>query len=178
MARFADGELAAFDVLYRRYRGPVYRYLLRNLRGDEATAADLFQDVWFRLVDRKSSYRREGGSFRSYLFTSARNRLIDHLRSSARRSRDVADTGGWRPDPPAPVTDGPAEQAEIAQGDRALRAALSALPPEQRDAFLLKEESGLSVAEIAGVMGVGYEAAKSRLRYAVGRLRAALAEED
>ena len=104
----------------------------------------------------------------------AYNCFIDHCRRRSVRPK-LADEADAELSVPAPVSDAPDRNAENSQLGAQLRAAIGALPPEQRDAFLLYEESGLSVEQIAAVTGVGAETAKSRLRYAVAKLRAALA---
>src|SRR5262249_5497852 len=78
MLRFAAGDAAAFDALYGRHRGGVFRYLLRQCQ-NQATAEELFQDVWMNLVHARSRYQVQA-KFATYLYTLAHNRLIDHFR--------------------------------------------------------------------------------------------------
>ena len=177
MMRYLEGDERAFEALYARYKGPIYRYLLRHLRNSDE-AGEMFQEVWIRLIDRRKQFRR-GGNFKSYLFTLAHNRMVDHFRARTRRNKLLL--SGGIPDglePEAPAADGPGATTARAECDARLREALWAIPADQRDAFLLKEESGLSLDEIAIVMGVGHETAKSRLRYAVEKLRETLGEGE
>ena len=173
MLRYAAGEAAAFDCLYQRHRGGVYRYLLRQIH-DRATAEELFQDVWLSLIGARDRYRVEA-RFATYLYTMARHRLIDHYRRSGRMlSLDVLGRGGQEPDEAlheVEIADddcrGPERQVLSQQQGARLVELVETLPALQREAFLLREEGGLSVDEIATATGVGREAAKSRLRYAL-----------
>ena len=172
MLRYRDGELPAFEPLYQRHKGGVFRYLLRGC-GNAAQADELFQDVWLSLVKARERYA-PSAKFATYLYRIAHNRLIDYYRQH-----------GLQLDSPLPEDDeswhgqhheGP-EQIVAAQ-QQAVRvvAVIDALPFEQREALLLFEEGGLNVEEIASATGVDKEAAKSRLRYAFNKLRRTLEE--
>jgi RNA polymerase sigma-70 factor (ECF subfamily) len=170
MLRYRDGDAAAFETLYRRHNDSLYRYLLR-LSLNPATAEDLFQEAWTKVIDARQRYRPTA-RFTTWLFRIAHNCFIDHVR----RSRRYADTPGFDADDRAHPGEAPEESAERGLARRRLDDALRSLPEEQRDTFLLREEGGFSVDEIALVTGVNRETAKSRLRYAVGKLKQALAE--
>src|ERR1700737_4156331 len=140
MVRYRDGDADAFSTLYARHKGPLYRYLLRQVRNAGA-AADLFQDVWSRLVATRSRYVARA-KFATYLFQIAHNCSIDFFR------RDLTMRQGARSDeveqsmePEGPEYQHPDVIAEFAEQKSALLAALDALPPEQREAFLLHEET-------------------------------------
>jgi RNA polymerase sigma-70 factor (ECF subfamily) len=168
-----DGDMAAFETLYGRHKAPLYRYLLRQC-GDADTADDLFQEAWTRVIRGREKYRPMG-KFGAWLFRVARNCWIDRIRREG-RNLAVADPGlAEAASDPGQST--PEQDAGAAQEAARLRVALDALSPEQREAFLLHQESGLTLAEIAGVVGVGHETIKSRLRYAVAHLRKRLAAE-
>lgn len=169
---YAAGDVRAFDVLYSRHRAPLYRYLVRQCH-DRELANDLFQEVWGKVIGQRSRYEARA-KFQTFLYTIAYNCFIDHCRRRSVRPR-LADEADAELTVPAPATDAPDRNAESDELGAQLRTAIAALPAEQRDAFLLYEESGLSVDEIAAVTGVGAETAKSRLRYAIAKLRAALA---
>lgn len=175
MIGYRDGDVAAFETLYGRHKGPLYRYYLRQGLND-AIAAELFQEVWAKIIKARDRYTPTA-SFSTYMYRIAHNTLVDHYRRSG-RSVDAFDEGVVAvQELPGSDCDGP-EAAAIASESRVrFRAALAALPDEQREAFVLREESGLSLADIAGVTGVSAETAKSRLRYALRKLRAALADE-
>jgi RNA polymerase sigma-70 factor, ECF subfamily len=170
MARYRDGDSDAFSALYARHKGPLYRYLLRQVR-NAAAAADLFQDVWSRLIATRNRYEARA-KFATYLFRIAHNCTVDFFR------RDVTMRRGERSDdadePEVPEYQRPDGIAELAEQQSALLAALRALPQEQREAFLLHEETGLTIEEIARITDVGLETAKSRLRYAIRKLKKSL----
>jgi RNA polymerase sigma-70 factor (ECF subfamily) len=180
MRSYAGGLAASFDRLYARHRGPVYRYLLRHC-GNAATADELFQDVWTNVIRARASYAPTA-RFTTWLYTLAHHRLVDHWRVAGQAGfvsiDDDDDTSmrdrvhtihGSRVDEPETR----AASGEI--GARLVRA-LSDLPAAQRDAFLLQQEAGLSLAEIAALTGAGEETVKSRLRYATAKLRATLGD--
>ncbi len=173
MLAYRDGDARAFETLYHRHKGPLYRYLTRQC-GDRRIAEELFQDVWARLIQARRRYTVRA-RFTTYLYTLAHNRLIDHYRRQGRlpasfgldaepRGEALAANPGCEPE----------QRAVAEQTAQRFAAALAALPEAQREAWLLREESGLSVEEIAIATGVAHEAAKSRLRYANKRLRKAM----
>jgi len=177
MLAYARGEMRAFETLYSRHRAALYRYLMRQARDPEITN-DLFQEVWSRVIANRVRYEPRA-KFRTFLFTLAHNCFIDHCRRVKARpagpgveDADAADL--------LPADDGvrPDTLMERAEASMRYRAALARLPQEQRDVYLLHEESDLSLEDIARITGVGAETAKSRLRYAVGKLKAALAAAE
>jgi len=165
MRAYGGGDVAAFEQLYERYRGPLYRYFNRQV-AEAATANDLYQGCWEKVIKARKRYR-SSSPFKAWLFRIAHNHLMDHYRSR----RPVAELP---PDNPGPAHEQPMNRLEAAQQDERFRAALAGLPAEQRDVLLLRLESGFSVEEIAALTGVGAETAKSRLRYAVRKLRQVL----
>jgi RNA polymerase sigma-70 factor, ECF subfamily len=178
MVRYAGGDLRAFAALYARHRAALYRYVARLVRDREA-ADDLFQDVWSRVIAHRERYEPRA-RFSTYLYRVAHNCCIDHLRRTAARPVRLADDEEAAGEDrtltlSAPEEDLPERRLERAELIAHYRAALESLPFEQRDVFLLVEQSGLSLEEIATVTGVGLETAKSRLRYAIAKLRKALA---
>jgi RNA polymerase sigma-70 factor (ECF subfamily) len=178
MLAYAAGDAAAFDLLYARHKGGVYRYLLRHCRRAEL-AEELFQEVWSSLIRARASYA-PSAKFTTWLYRLAHNRWIDQLRADG-HLRLVSSDDEAHEDAvaalPASRADEPLARVEArALGER-LRAAVAALPPAQRDAFLLQHEGGLSLAEIAELTGAGAETVKSRLRYALAKLRSELRDE-
>jgi RNA polymerase sigma-70 factor (ECF subfamily) len=173
MLAYARGEMRAFETLYSRHRAALYRYLVRQCRDGEV-ANDLFQEVWSRVVLNRARYEPRA-KFRTFLFTLAHNCFIDHCRRA--RARPVAlgvDDADAADLLPADDESLPERALERNEDSQRYRAALATLPAEQRDVYLLHEESELSLEEIARITGVGAETAKSRLRYAVNKLKAAL----
>jgi len=185
MRAYAAGDDHAFEMLYDRHEKRVWRYVFRSVR-DTATADELTQDVWLRVLAQASRYAPRAGApgrsvarFTTWLFTIARHRIIDHLRAArptASLDAPLDDERALLDTLAAPSGFGPVRRIENRQQADQLLAALNALPPEQRDAFLLQAEGELSVAEIAAATGVGLETAKSRLRYARAALRRTLEE--
>jgi len=174
MLRYAAGDAAAFEQLYARHRGGLFRYITRQC-GDRGAAEELYQDVWSGVIEARKRYRIEA-RFATWLYTLAHNRLIDWYRKS---SRVVwVDFGGDEDEPEIDIAAQRHWQPEVRTESRQLAQAmlelLAALPPQQREAFLLYEEGGLSVGEIAAATGAGIETAKSRLRYAIAKLRLGL----
>lgn len=176
MLAYRAGDGKAFETLYGRWRGPLYRYFLRQCNHG-GQADELFQDVFMRVIDAAAGYEATA-KFSTWLFRIARNRLVDHWRKTGREPLDplpdAAEGEDSEFDPPAPEGAGPERAVEQGELRAALLAALAELPEAQREAFLLAEEGGLTLEEIAAISGVGRETIKSRLRYAVGKLRNAM----
>jgi RNA polymerase sigma-70 factor (ECF subfamily) len=179
MLAYAAGRAAAFDTLYARHRGGVYRYLLRHC-SNAGTADELFQDVWMNAIRARDRYVPTA-KFTTWLYTLAHNRLVDHWRARGQaKFASIDDDGDEATRAAVEALPGSRrEEPEARMATRQLRdqlhAALATLPAVQRDAFLLQQEGGLSLAEIAELTGVGMETVKSRLRYAVAKLRGELA---
>lgn len=177
MLAYAAGGAAAFDALYARHKGPVYRYLLRHC-GNGGVADELFQDVWMNVVRARARYLPTA-KFTTWLYTLARHRLVDHWRANGQvslRSIDDEDDDAMNrvESIPGSRVDEPETRVISNQIGRRLAQALAELPIAQREAFLLQQEAGLSLAEIADLTGAGEETVKSRLRYATAKLRTAL----
>ena len=184
MAAYAAGDAAAFELLYARHRAGLYRFVRRVLGSALGGQVDeVFQDAWLRVVQARTRWQPQGASFRTWLFTLAHHRAIDLLRKGGRevaldafegedgepRQPDAAAWQHW----PAPAAAAP-QGDELAFWRRAgerLLACLDELPLPQRSAFLLHHDDGLSLAEVAGALEVGFETAKTRLRYAMSKLR-------
>jgi len=172
MLSYQQGNATAFEVLYERHKGGVFRYLLAKCQ-QQAIAEELFQDVWMKLIAARDRYEVRA-KFTTYLYQLAHNHFIDYYRRTRtdvflQKDQDedveqMASNDQKQPD----------DQLEMQQQIEMLSKLVDDLPDEQREAFMLREEAGLTVAEIAEVTGVNAEAAKSRLRYAVKKLRAGL----
>jgi RNA polymerase sigma factor (sigma-70 family) len=179
MHAFAAGDAGAFAILYDRHALPVWRFVQRSVQ-DAALADDLVQDVWFTLVRQAPSYEARA-RFRTWLFTLAHHRMVDHWRQHSRRGQHHTSLDATTEDGDSLAETlaaesgfGPERQLTSREQAQALLDALAALPAPQREAFLLQAEGGLGVAEIASTTGVSTETAKSRLRYARARLRETL----
>ncbi len=170
MLRFQAGDVQAFEELVRRHRTPVFSFLLR-LTGDRGRAEDLCQETFLRVVKAAAGWEPRA-TFRTWVFSMARNLAVDEARRQAFRRAEPLDDPARDPTPSdAP---GPDRVAEGALLRPKLEAALAALPAEQREVFLLREHAGLRFGEIAEVTGVPENTVKSRMRYALEALRARL----
>jgi RNA polymerase sigma-70 factor (ECF subfamily) len=169
MLAYREGDAGAFEQLYRRHKGALFRFVLRSVR-DRATAEELYQEIWMRAIEARGRYEVRS-KFTTWLYTIAHNRLVDHWRRGGLSLVSLDDH-----DAPSSMPD-PAHHAEAREALARFAAALERLPPAQREAFLLHEEAGLTVPEIAAATGSNEEAAKSRLRYAMTKLKAALADD-
>ncbi len=172
MLDYAHGNAAAFDVLYGRHRAPLLRFLVRGLR-QRALAEECFQEVWSRVITARDRYRPDA-KFTTWLYQIANRLLIDQYRRQSSRPEATAD-----PDTAlALASDDEERQPDRVLGDfeirRRLQQALEELPDEQRIAVQLRLEQELSLEEIGEITGVGRETVKSRLRYALDRLKAGL----
>jgi RNA polymerase sigma-70 factor (ECF subfamily) len=179
MAAFARGDAQAFDQLYARHEQALYRFVRRLLGRELAAQADeVFQDTWLRVVRARADYAPQGARFRTWLFTLAHHRAIDLLRRSG-RERSIGDDEDAPYLPSSePWLDWPAPRAASHDealfwrraGERLLHC-LDELPAAQRAVFLLHHEDEHTLAEIARTLELGFETAKSRLRYAMDKLR-------
>jgi RNA polymerase sigma factor (sigma-70 family) len=180
MIAYRDGDAGAFDTLYRRHKGPVYRYMLRQCR-DAGVADELFQDVWMNLIRARESYTVQA-KFTTYIYKLAHNRLIDHYRKHGQATMvsldldsDENEAAPVVAEPVAAPRDEPERHLDIKQQAAKLLELLGMLPEPQREAFVMQYEGGMSVEEIADATGVTRETAKSRLRYAMAKIRQGLA---
>lgn len=168
MLAYAAGDAAAFARLYERHRGKLYRFLARQLHGNGALADELFQDVWQRVIAARNNWKPDA-AFSTWLYRIAHNRLADHWRALSHRPpapEDGDERAARIPDP-----DTPERHLSEFEERRRLRMALDELPEEQREVVLLRLEQDLSLEEIGEITGVGRETVKSRLRYAMDKLR-------
>lgn len=153
VARYADGDIAAFDALYARHGRVLYRYLALQGLPEDVTA-ELFQQVWRRVIGGRHRYPQEL-PFRPYLLQIAHHCFVEHLK---RRPRDGEEQGVSAP----------------LDGAGSLGEALAALAPDQREAVVLQQEAGFDTAAIAAVIGIEREVVHARLGQAVARLRQAV----
>jgi RNA polymerase sigma-70 factor (ECF subfamily) len=179
MLAYKDGDAAAFEVLYGRWRRPLFRYVAHQC-GQNGASDELFQDIWLRVVNARLHYE-PAAKFATWLFRIAHNRLVDHWRSVNRTPIvDLSNQDGEDIDfteaLPAPDDDRPDRRAERKALAERIVTAVQSLPDVQRETFLLSEDGDMTLEEIASVMNVGRETVKSRLRYALGKLRQELSK--
>ena len=171
MLAYRQGDAGAFQALYARHKGPLYRFVLRAVK-ERALAEELYQEIWMRVIEARGRYAVRA-KFTTWLYTIAHHRLADHWRKRGLKLVEALEAD----DPPAPRDFEPEARAQGRQDLQRLAAALAALPEAQRETFLLHEEAGMTVGEIAAATGATEEAAKSRLRYALAKLREALGDD-
>lgn len=188
MAAWTRGEAIAFDRLYARHHAALYRFVRRLLGRTLAAQADeVFQDTWLRVVHARASFDPQAASFRTWLFTLAHHRAVDVLRRSGREvaidAHESDDGAAWDPSAdgaqawqhwPAPATPEGEDVAFWRRAGERLLHCLEQLPVAQRSAFLLHHEDGLALDDVARALEVGFETAKTRLRYAMSKLRACM----
>ncbi|WP_044870222.1 RNA polymerase sigma factor [Pseudomonas sp. LFM046] len=175
LRRYRNGDAEAFGVLYARHRLGLYRFLC-GLCGDAALAEEIFQETWLNLI-RSESEQRGQASFKTWLYQIARNRLIDHWRKHGRQQgREEAFDEVLHGDALPGNSPDPEQELALSQDQQRLRAALDELPGEQREVFLLRAHGDLELTEIAELTRTPAETVKSRLRYALQKLRRLLAD--
>lgn len=189
---YQKGENEAFETLYRRYKKAIYHYFFRQVHSI-SIADELHQDVWLNIIKSSSAFKQESSSafkqessFKTWLYTVAHNRLIDHYRQNTRQALSLVQTFN-QPDDSSEESsqaieavnnhaDAPEETLQEQQIRHALIQRVKTLPEEQKEVFLLHENSGLTLQEIALVTNSSFESTKSRLRYAVKKLRLHMAQ--
>ncbi|MFA7248237.1 MAG: sigma-70 family RNA polymerase sigma factor [Dehalococcoidia bacterium] len=177
MAAIGTGDLAALESLYDRYSTLVYSVSLRVLR-DTHLAEDVVQEVFLRLWRQPSSYDPARGRFISWLMSVTRNRSLDELRRVTRRMRSEEAEDDDRGHEIAAVghLDDPQVELTMAEVRTAVRAAMTRLPPAQRQVIELAYFEGLTHVEIAGRTGDPLGTVKTRVRLGMRKLRESLAE--
>ena len=177
MRQFCAGDSHAFQALYTRHEKPLYRYVRRVLgTGLVAQVDEVFQDTWMKLVDARDSWQpRDNASFKTWLYTLAHHRAVDILRKTG---REISADEGWDDDAenawqqwPAATAEQPEQKVFWNKAGQQLLHCLDGLPTLQRAAFLLHHEDGLSLEEMTQVLNAEFETVKSRLRYALSKLR-------
>lgn len=184
MQAYSGGDTRAFEVLYTRHRGPFWRYLTR-LIGSAAEGEELFQDAWQRVIIARDTYSpnatnsesassgNSGAPFRAWLFRIGHNLAMDRLRHKNIAPESSMDDNVLQF--PAHSEAEPEQLNMSAQAHQRLMESLAELPHEQREVVLLRAEGELSLEEIGNLTGYGRETVKSRLRYALAKLKQSLA---
>jgi RNA polymerase sigma factor (sigma-70 family) len=175
MSAYGAGDAGAFETLYARHKGGLFRYVLRSVKG-RGEAEELYQDIWMRVIEARVRYTPQA-KFTTWLYTIAHHRLVDHWRARGLTVVSLDDEGSPLPEPVADPGTEPHRIAEASATLARLAEALAGLPLAQREAFLLHHEGELTAAEIGAATGSNEEAAKSRLRYAMTKLREAIGND-
>jgi RNA polymerase sigma-70 factor, ECF subfamily len=184
LRQYHGGDRAAFGVLLQRHRRPVFNFILRYL-GDRNQAEDLLQEVFLRIVQGAGEFKGES-KFTTWLYTIARNLCIDTARKMVFRRHQSLD-GPTQSD----EGEGPSLMDRIPNSGAAvdreaigkelqpqLARAIDALVHEQREVFVMREYMALPFKDIAEIVGVPENTVKSRMRYALEKLRESLAEYE
>lgn len=174
MLAFAKHDQEAFEQLYARYKDALYRYYLRHIN-NESTCQELFQDLWMKIIKSKENYKVTA-KFKTWIYTLAHNRLVDwyrrnNLEMQSFQTNTVKNTADnidgkidWNPE----------DELQTKRLSKDLKSAISKLPFDQREVFLLHQEALLSLPQIAEMLQEGIEKIKSRYRYAISKLRSSL----
>ena len=188
MLAYAGGDASAFDELYARHEGALFRFVRRLLGMRLAAEVDeVFQDTWVRIIAARESFSPQGAAWRTWAFTIAHNLAMDRLRLSGREvsyyahdedgdgldaamlfGRGVIGDAVSAASAQAPSTE---DLAFWRAAGKRLLACLDELPDEQRAAFLLHHEDGFTVEAMAATLELGFETVRSRLRYGLRKLR-------
>lgn len=187
MLAYAHGDAAAFDVLYARHEGGLFRFVKRLLGARLVAQADeVFQDTWVRIISARESFSPQGATWRTWAFTIAHNLAMDRLRVSGREvaldahvdddsdALPTLDRGVHGASVDAAAHPSAEELAFWRAAGRRLLTCLDELPAEQRAAFLLHHEDGLTLDALAASLEIGFETVKSRLRYGLQKLRSCM----
>ena len=175
MLDYAAGDSQAFEQLYLKHKGPLYRYFVRQI-GDKPLAEDLYQETWSRVIKAASGYQPQA-KFTTWLYRIAHNLLVDHVRavkpvdlfSDVLSDNETPDFGD--------EVNEPGITLEEQQKAGLLKECVSLLPQVQKEAFLLNCETGFPARVIADIVGVSLEASKSRIRYAYQSLKECVASK-
>lgn len=157
VTRSRQGDSNAFGTLVRRYQDRLYRFILRMV-GSRDEALELTQEVFLKAWQALPGWRPEA-QFRTWLFSIASNAATDSLR---RRKVVEFVPLDEEYDVPGEASD-PARQLQAKQRLRALEAALSRLPDDQREIVLLREIEDMSYSDISATLGISEGTVKSRL---------------
>jgi len=176
--QYVAGDLLAFETLYNRHKGGLYRYFMRHI-SEASLAEDLYQEIWNKVIVQAKHYKASA-KFTTWLYTLAHHKLVDHVRHLSVVNKVVVTSHnaesfeGSEAFKDPHMDNEPEGQFTSTRIAESLKQCISQLPQAQKDSFLLKEEAGLSVNDIATVLNTSFEASKSRLRYAYENLRQCL----
>lgn len=183
LGRFHTGDHAAFAALLARYQRPVFNFILRSL-SERQVAEDLTQEVFLRVIQGAGGFQSQA-KFSTWLFTIARNACVDHGRRMKHRKHASLEATATDSEAAPRLVDrlphsqpGTDRSAAAPRIRERISRALEHLPQEQREVFLLRQVDDLPFAEIAVICGIPENTVKSRMRYALERLQAALADYE
>lgn len=176
MLDYQAGDMNAFETLYRKHKGPLYRYFVRQLH-QQQLAEDLYQDTWGKVITAAAQYQVTA-KFTTWLYKIAHNLLIDHVRAVKPLDK-VAPLGEdeTMDSLEADSQASPESQLQQQQQVDMMKQCIAKLPPVQKEAFLLNIEMGMTAAAISDIANVTLEATKSRIRYAYQSIKQCIANQ-
>ncbi len=174
MLKYAKGDVSAFELLYFKHKGGLFRYCLRQF-SSRAIAEECFQEIWLKVINNRVNYQPKA-LFTTYLYRIAQNHVIDVFRKEKKRLADCEyeDTNANLEQSVHVMSDIEKQNSQALVIE--LRKQIGQLPFEQRNTLLLKLDAGLSLDEISHILDCGKETVKSRLRYATNKLKDLLSE--
>ena len=172
---FLSGDERSFEMLYGRYKRQLYGFL-NNLVGSGAECDEVFEETWLRVIDRLPKYR-DDGRFGAWLFRVGRNIFYDRLRRSRQEREQLSLDVEEPPQLAAPVGSGPRERLELDEVEKLVMSAVSELPEELKETFLLRQQ-GVAFKDIAEIQNCSINTALSRMQYALRALRKSLSGVD
>ena len=185
MLAFRDGDPSAFEELVSRHRRGLFNFLLRSVH-NRSRAEELLQEVFLRVIRAKGRYQRTA-RFTTWIYTIARNLCVDESRrqkfrrtvplEAKRRGRSV-DGGLSVLDVTESDQVGTDAAAEAPKIRARVAAAIDNLPDDQREVFVMRQFGGLSFKQIGEAVGAPENTVKSRMRYALEKLRGDLRDID
>ena len=181
MIRYQNGEVRAFEILLERHRRPVYNFILRFV-GSRELAEDLIQDTFLRVIRGASNYQQKA-KFTTWLYTIARNLCVDQSRRKKHRKAASLDQPMTKSAESGtlldviPGKDMPSDRKAVSrQLHQTIHKAINSLPDEQREVFLMREFLNMPFKQIAQIVEMPENTVKSRMRYALEKLRLELDE--
>ena len=166
---FGEGDHAAFETLYHRYRRQLYGFLSNLIPGNPAEVDEVFEETWLRVIDKLPKYR-DDGKFSAWLFRVSRNLFIDRIRRN-RPLGGVLDLDAEEaPEIAGPASMSPERELDSADLERVISDAVGKLPPEQREVFLLRQQE-LPFRDIAAIQQCSINTVLGRMQYAIKSLR-------
>lgn len=183
MQAYAAGRDAAFEELYRRHEGALFRFVRRILgTGLAAQADEVFQDTWMKIIAARASFVPGDARWKTWAFAVAHNACLDRLRKSGREivphdtADAAADTLDWLQAELGHTSPSSEDTAYWRAAGQQLAQCLEHLPHAQRVVFLMHHEDDCSLQDMATALRLAGEAVKSRLRYAMAKLRACMGD--
>lgn len=186
MLAFRDGEAAAFELLVARHKRGLYNFLLRSVH-DRSRSEEMLQEVFLRVIRAKDRYQRTA-RFTTWIYTIARNLCVDESRrqkfrrtvplEAKRRGQAGGDEGQSILDVTEAKQVAPDAQSEAPKLRERVAAAIDGLPDDQREVFMMRQFGGLSFKQIGEAVGAPENTVKSRMRYALEKLRNDLSDID